>query len=358
MKSNLCIAVPRLNPALLKVRVCSASNMSGPETCAPIVIPPLHNTMGALFVGVAIAGALWGITTMQTYTYFMRYYGIDRPVINIMVGTVYALDTVHQFMISHLLYTYLVTNWGNPVILGTLVWSILIMVLMTGFIAVIVQLFLVYRVWILSHRNYYVVGVILLPVCGVFGTTMAYFARAWPFTTFAQLALVGGLSRAVNVLGAVSDVIITAALSYYLWKSKSGIKRTDAIMNRLILFCVRTGLLTTACAILSLITISVFPTTFIYITFYATLARFYSFSLLATLNARAELVRSQGGFGSFATSLTLEGGSSSYSSRRPPTEHSSSVRHITIKQETETTHEFEMKSHPYQVGGGNKSVAV
>ncbi|KAF9260751.1 hypothetical protein L218DRAFT_962331 [Marasmius fiardii PR-910] len=324
------------------------------ETCAPIVIPPLHNTMGALFIGVAIAGALWGITSMQTYNYFMRYYGIDRPVISIMVGIVYAFDTVHQIMISHLLYTYLVSNWGNPVILGTLVWSILIMVLMTGFIGLVVQLFLVYRVYVLSHKNYVVVGVVLLPVFGVFASSMAYFARAWPFTTFLELNLVGGLSRAVNVLGAVSDVIITIALSYYLWRSKSGIKRTDAIMNRLILFCVRTGLLTTACAIMSLITISVFPGTFIYITFYATLARFYSFSLLATLNARADLIKTSSGFTSFATSLTLEGGSSF--SRRAPGEISNPVRHITIKQETETTHEFEMKAHPYKVGEPNESV--
>ncbi|KAL0579930.1 hypothetical protein V5O48_002101 [Marasmius crinis-equi] len=303
--------------------------MSG-ETCAPIAFPPLHNTFGALFIGVSLAGALWGITSIQTYNYFMRYYKVDRPIINIMVGAVYALDTAHQFMISHLLYTYLVSNFGNPVILGTLVWSILIMVLLTGFIGLIVQTLL--RKGVSSSPSRFV-------CVGHPDKT-----SRWHFTTFAQLALVGGLSRAVNVLGAVSDVSITVVLSFYLWKSKSGIKRTDAIMNRLILFCVRTGLLTTACAILSLITISVFPDTFIYITFYATLARYYSFSLLATLNARAELVNGTG-YSSFATSLTLEGAGNSVQSRRPHTENNTSIRHITIKQDIEMTHDYEMKAN-------------
>ena len=68
----------------------------------------------------------------------------------------------------------------------------------------------------------------------------------------------------MNALGAASDVAITGALSFYLWTSKSGMKKcdmdclsnlnyvdgshvnsTDAIMDRLILFFIRTGLLTT-----------------------------------------------------------------------------------------------------------------
>ncbi|EEB97074.1 hypothetical protein MPER_03684 [Moniliophthora perniciosa FA553] len=34
-------------------------------------VPPLDTTMGALFIGVSAAGALWGITSMQTYNYFL-----------------------------------------------------------------------------------------------------------------------------------------------------------------------------------------------------------------------------------------------------------------------------------------------
>ncbi|EEB92111.1 hypothetical protein MPER_09429 [Moniliophthora perniciosa FA553] len=181
------------------------------------------------------------------------------------------------------------------------------MFFLTALVGLIVQSFLIYRVWVLSRNNIVIVVILALPVLGLFGCTMAYFGIAWPeFTTFADLAQVAGLSRSVNVLGAVSDVAIAIALCWYLWKSKSGIKRTDAIMDRLILFCVRTGLLTTLCAICSLITISALPNTFVYICFYSTLARFYSFSLLATLNARSDLRKQNANGSSFATSLTLD----------------------------------------------------
>ncbi|KAG7091542.1 hypothetical protein E1B28_010571 [Marasmius oreades] len=314
--------------------------------CAPIQFPPLHDTMGCLFIGTTLAGAMWGVTTMQTYNYFFQYFKVDRPLLNIMVGVIYALDTVHQIMLLHLVYTYLVSNFGSPVILGTLVWSILIMVLLTAFIGLICQLFLTYRIWILSRGKVPVVVVVLLPILGLFTTTLAYFANAWPFTTFAQLALVGGYSRAVNVLGAVSDITITLTLSFYLWSSKSGMRRTDAIINRLILFCVRTGAITTACAICSLITISLLPNTFVYITFYCTLARWYTASLLATLNARSDL-RSQStphhSLGSTAVSLDSSG---SRDRTGRAVDASGGVRHVAINKEGVDTlipNEYEMK---------------
>ncbi|KAJ8091676.1 hypothetical protein PM082_020911 [Marasmius tenuissimus] len=176
--------------------------------------------------------------------------------------------------------------------------------------------FLAYRVWVLSHKNVYVVSVV-------------------------------GFSRAVNVLGAVSDLGITTALSFYLWSSKSGMRRTDAIVNRLILFCVRTGSLTTACAILSLITISVFPNTFVYITFYSTLARFYSISLLATLNARSELRNQTSGTTHSLANVSLDNNQNRSGRPVVTSDSDSGVRHIAIKQDVETfvANEYEMKAH-------------
>ncbi|KAK1218444.1 hypothetical protein PQX77_018871 [Marasmius sp. AFHP31] len=310
-----------------------------------MVFPPLHNTMGCLFVGTTLSGAMWGITITQTYNYFLVLPAAFVPALQytyMQVGVVCALNTVHQIMLSHLLYTYLVSNFGNPVILGTLIWhahpsqnsdcrlialcslsnrSIL------GFIGLSVQSFLAYRVWVLSRKNVFVVGVVLLLVLGLFTVTVTYFAQAWHFTTFAGLGKVGGLSRAFNVLGAASNLGITTALSFYLWSSKSGMSRTDATVNRLILFCVRTGLLTTACAILSLITISVFPNTFVYITFYSALPRLYSISLLAMLNARPRL-----GTKSFPN-ISLE---NNQNRSGQPVVTSDNVRHVPIKDDEDT----------------------
>ncbi|EEB95207.1 hypothetical protein MPER_05860, partial [Moniliophthora perniciosa FA553] len=183
--------------------------------------------MGALFIGVLLAAALWGVTSVQTWTYYADYSASDPLRLKIMVAVTYGLDTTHQIMLSHLLYTYLVSNFANPLILGEL-----------AFIAVIVQLFLTWRVWILSHKNVPVIVIILLLVFAEFGVTIALLRKVIDDMPHV-------ISRVVNALGAASDIAITISLSFYLYTSKSRMKNTDAIMDQLILFCVRTGLLTT-----------------------------------------------------------------------------------------------------------------
>lgn len=77
----------------------------------------------------------------------------------------------------------------------------------------------------------------------------------------------------INALMAASDAIIAIVLSFYLHTSRSGFKRTDTILNRLIMFTINTGVLTGVCAILTLITNIAFPNTFIYMIFYIIVAR-------------------------------------------------------------------------------------
>ncbi|KAJ7088888.1 hypothetical protein B0H15DRAFT_1022378 [Mycena belliarum] len=61
---------------------------------------------------------------------------------------------------------------------------------------------------------------------------------------------------------------------------------TETMVNRLILFTINTGLLTSLCAIASLVSLIVSPKTLIYASFYFCIGRLYSNSLLASLNAR------------------------------------------------------------------------
>ncbi|KAL0068954.1 hypothetical protein AAF712_003947 [Marasmius tenuissimus] len=95
------------------------------------------------------------------------------------------------------------------------------------------------------------------------------------------------LSILVNALAAAGDVYITGSLSFLLHRSRTGFQRSDAIITKLIHFTVNTGLLTTCCAVGSLISILAAPTTFIYIAFFFTIGRLYANSLLCTLNARS-----------------------------------------------------------------------
>ncbi|EJC98995.1 uncharacterized protein FOMMEDRAFT_23354 [Fomitiporia mediterranea MF3/22] len=251
-------------------------------------LPALDNTMGVLFVGTIFAMALWGASTVQTYYYFNRYTK-DEWWMKTMVALVWMLDSTHQGLITHTVYTYLITEYGNPAALGVIVDTLLIEVLFSALVVLIVQAFFVLRVWKLSHGNIPLAVVLSLLVSSSFIISVVYTVKALRLKTFANLVQIFDLSRSINILGAASDVAITASLIWLLQRSRTGFKRSDSIINRLIMFSLNTGLLTGLDAIMSLITNTVFPTTFIYICFYVNVSRLYCNSLLATLNSRRGL---------------------------------------------------------------------
>ncbi|KAJ4490594.1 hypothetical protein J3R30DRAFT_108755 [Lentinula aciculospora] len=301
-------------------------------TCSTSPVAPLHSTMGALLIGVLVSGSLWGVSAVQVYLYFSTFYTQDTFRLKLLVVFIFALDTAHQVMLSHLIYIYLVSNFGNVEFLGVVTWSMIVMVLLSALIAVTIQLFMCWRIWILSNKNVYWITPIIIIVVASFVITIVYFEKSWSLRTWTKLANLSNISRAVNGLNFGGDIAITFAMVYLLRISRSGIKRTDALMNRLMYFCLRTGLLTTLSAILSLISISVWPGTFIYITFYCALARLYANSLLATLNARDQLRKSNRPAGSsLFSNLTFSGMDTS-----SDTNLDSDTNPISIKQDVET----------------------
>jgi hypothetical protein len=247
----------------------------------------LDNTMGAAFIGVVVAASLWGVSCVQVWYYYTMY-PTDVWYLKLLVAAVLTFDTVHQVLITHTVYTYLVTNFSNPVELGNLVWSLLVEVLFNGFTALLVQCFLTMRVWRLSNKSYILTGSLSL-VLAEFICVIIYVVKALQMTTFAELTTLKNLSMTVNALAAAGDVLIAIVLCFMLQKSRTGFKGSDTMITKLIIFTVNTGLLTSICAVASLISITTAGTTFIYIAFYFCLGRLYSNSLMATLNARQSI---------------------------------------------------------------------
>lgn len=110
-------------------------------------------------------------------------------------------------------------------------------------------------------------------VLAQFASSLVYYVKEFHFTLVSQLATIFDVTRTINVITAVTDTVIAVILVYYLHTSRTGIRQTDSILNRLIIFAVNTGLVTSIDSIISLVTGLVFPSTYIYITFYECLAR-------------------------------------------------------------------------------------
>ncbi|KAE9404450.1 hypothetical protein BT96DRAFT_973115 [Gymnopus androsaceus JB14] len=266
----------------------------------------VDNTMGAALIGVICASCLYGVSCVQTWFYFSRYPG-DLWYIKLLVAVVWVFDSVHQALISHTVYFYVITNFDNAEEQNNLVWSILLEVLFNGMIGFMVQSFLTMRVWKMSNKNIPLTVIIALFVLGEFGcsagkiqilyaaniyslpSAAAFTISSLKLVTWVDLTKLKSLSMTVNVLGAVADVFLAAGLFYLLNRSRTGFKKSDTMISKLIMFSVSTGMLTSVCAVISLLSILAWPKTLIYVAFYFSLGRLYSNSLLATLNARKSI---------------------------------------------------------------------
>ncbi|KIK64104.1 hypothetical protein GYMLUDRAFT_431980 [Collybiopsis luxurians FD-317 M1] len=267
------------------------------------LLATIDNTMGAMFIGVLVAGILYGAACIQAWYYYMHQK--DRWPLRFLVGAVMICDTIHQAFIAHTVYSYLVTNFGNQPNLGNTVWSLLAEVLVNGFTTVLVQSFLAYRVWQLSNGNIWISAPALLLVAAEFICVFIFSVIGLSRVhTFAELAeLLTGLSITVNVLAAAGDTYIAGLLTLLLHSSRTGFSRSNSIINKLIIFAVNTGALTSLCAIASMLSILLAPNTFIYISFFFCMGRLYANSLLATLNVRT-ILRKNGGSGAQSSAET------------------------------------------------------
>ncbi|KAG6889776.1 hypothetical protein C0995_014706 [Termitomyces sp. Mi166 len=263
----------------------------------------LDNTLGAAYVGVVVAAALHGVSCVQAWYYFTHQK--DTWPTKTLVAAVMIFDTIHQILISHTIYIYLIKNYNNPPFLVNLVWSMLVEVLFNGLTALLVQGFLTLRVWRLSNRNIWLTSIVVLLVSAEFGCVVAFGTLSLQFKTFVELQQLKYLSISVNALAAAGDVLIALILCTLLHRSRTGFHRSDTMINKLILFAVNTGFLTSLCAVASLISIVVAGKTFLYIAFYFCIGRLYSNSLLATLNARKMIRGSADGIHSTSENISL-----------------------------------------------------
>ncbi|PIL32306.1 hypothetical protein GSI_05552 [Ganoderma sinense ZZ0214-1] len=87
------------------------------------------------------------------------------------------------------------------------------------------------------------------------------------------------LVSARNTAATVADSFMTAVLIYSLQRSRTGIKRTDSMINVLVLYAINTGLLISAFNVLCLIFGFVFPQSFTYIAVDLVASRLYANSL-------------------------------------------------------------------------------
>jgi len=103
------------------------------------------------------------------------------------------------------------------------------------------------------------------------------------FDAFAQIT---GIVDSSLSLAVVTDVLIAGSLAYYLHTSRSGIKRTDKLVNQLLAYTINNGILTSAFDIVTLVFVTTEVNNLIFLAVFQVVGNLYTNSMMATLNSR------------------------------------------------------------------------
>uniref|UniRef100_A0A0W0ETN5 DUF6534 domain-containing protein n=1 Tax=Moniliophthora roreri TaxID=221103 RepID=A0A0W0ETN5_MONRR len=250
-------------------------------------LPPgfLDNTYGAELLGCIAATALWGIQCLQTFMYFQTY-AKDHWILKFLVIWIWVMDTVHQGLVISLEYITLIEHFGDPSPLFEINKEVTLSILFTVFVSVPIQIFFVYRIYVLGGRNIILPFILCVCIVAETGDDLDTCAPDALPTDLAS-GSVRDICLSYLVLAAAIDVAIAVAMVYLLRKTKiEGVSQTQRMVARLTMYSVHTGLWTALLSIFVAVTLVAYPTTFIFIALYVPISALYCNTLLANLNLR------------------------------------------------------------------------
>ncbi|KZV70188.1 hypothetical protein PENSPDRAFT_453728 [Peniophora sp. CONT] len=255
--------------------------------------PHLDNYLGALFIGVMLSTAIYGVTCLQYYLYFAHYSSHDGLYVKALIVTLLVLDTAHATLLGVCYYYYSVTHFGDYDALERPHWSLLVQVGVGTVLSLLVQCFYAYRI----HRIGNAILVPLVIVALSWGQEIAggvlYMLHAFKVDWIPLTA--STTSTAFTTSGLVCDVAcdicIAVATFTYLYRISPGSMKNKAI-GQLVLYSMNTCLVTSVCAAVCLVVwLTTSEASLIYAPFFFVLIRMYSCSLMTVMNSRENLLK-------------------------------------------------------------------
>ncbi|CAA7260422.1 unnamed protein product [Cyclocybe aegerita] len=249
---------------------------------------PAEAVHGWMFIGYAFNILLMGVMVSQMYMYYTKYRD-DRTWIKALVAGIFVIDVINSVFLFTYLYRSLITFFGDVEFLQKTDWILATDAWTIGVIACAVQLFFAWRILVLTKNWIYVVIIAVLALVGC-GAAIAVPIRTGNFIHVTEFHKIRTAVTIWLTCEVAADIVITAVLVWYLVsflqrEHKTGFKRSDMMVDRIIRVTLQTGLLTMVVASVDLFFFLADPTgTHFLLNF--PLAKLYTNSLMSSLNSR------------------------------------------------------------------------
>ncbi|KAI0833765.1 hypothetical protein BC628DRAFT_1414504 [Trametes gibbosa] len=266
---------------------------------------PAESIIGGLLIELCFAFMLYGITTLQTFIYFQKY-STDRFPLKALVAAVWILECIHTAFCMQFIYSYLVVGFGDYPGFVDINWGIGITVLCSAGIAMCVQGYYTWRVWIVSGKSlvwtvvigffvllrvvYLMMAIYSTAAFGIASAALSYIYPNWMIIRYTKSTLItisGGLGSAALV-----DMLVALTLSYYLKRGKHiWHGQSNSMVNRILLYAVNTGAITGTASLLCVILFALEKSSLVFLGLVMIQAKLYANSFLGSLNARSHIRR-------------------------------------------------------------------
>ncbi|KAJ3848756.1 hypothetical protein EV368DRAFT_67993 [Lentinula lateritia] len=215
----------------------------------------------------------------------------------ILVGVVWCIEFIHQTLVAHTVYHYLVLCFGSPIIILTepLVWSFVTLIVVGTVSESIVKFCFIIRIWRFSNHNKMVTTALSMLVFAeigwILGNVISQLQDALGLASIKYVAS-GGLAT-----GALGDILLALAMCYYLRKWRTGYQEPDSLLNSLVHYALNTGVMTSTLGVLTLILYDTSTSNFQYMGVHLVLSKklgllsaVFAVSLIFSLSTRKQVV--------------------------------------------------------------------
>ncbi|KAL0960496.1 hypothetical protein HGRIS_005534 [Hohenbuehelia grisea] len=240
---------------------------------------------GPMLIGVFLNTILYGVLVLQTFIYYQTYKR-DKPWIRYFVLYLFGLETANTGFNIGMMYEPLVVRYGTPRAVTIVPIMLSLDPIITVLISTPVQLFIAWRIKIISKSKLITSAIVFFAVCAFVGG-VATTVCVTLIPEYKRLQEFHGAVITWLASSAAADVVITGSLVHSLYNRKTGIRATDDVINRIIRLTVQTGMITAISAAADVIIFIAVPSTTLNFIWDFALSKLYTNSLLSTLNARA-----------------------------------------------------------------------
>ncbi|KAH7915193.1 hypothetical protein BJ138DRAFT_1176726 [Hygrophoropsis aurantiaca] len=255
----------------------------------------LSPEFNALYVGITLAVALTGITVVQAWTYVND--NMDSWILRSFVALLLMADIGTTFLDVQVMHNCLITNFGNLAPLAVTTKEGLAEFILTLIVVFLVQGFFVTRIYMLQKEKWWNPVIILLFATVALGTGAVALADLVKHPSVLVLATAENkiMFSITGSFSAVADIMITASLTMLLSSAKTGMQRTNTVLQKLIVFIVSRGLMVSVTQVLFLIVYLIRPDRLWWVPLHFISSKLYVITMVAMLNERSQLRSKRGG---------------------------------------------------------------